>query len=759
VAYTTTTKRVWFVLPLPGSGARDVTDLAAPLAAASALPEAPGDVRVAVVHLTADGRVATWGADATALLGWESGDVEGRSWPQLVVRADGSGPMPVDELLGLARWQGTYAVRLPAGGVRPVFASHIATTVHTGVGTAVHTGVDTAVHTGVDTAVHTGVDDTTHSVLCLLVDVRHRALLAAEPGVDRSLPAARDDVDDVGLSDALTVRLELDDLLQRTVERARDILLGDAAYVLLTAEDAEEIELRATTGLPTTLPRYVRLPAEHGAVGRFSSDRLPAVHDDLGAAAEAMPLLADTGMRSLVTVPMLVEGRVVGTLGVAARRVGRFDNDSAVRLQRAADRVALAVQTARLVELERQRRGWLTFLAEASDLLAGTLDLDMTLALVGQLVVPRLATWCAVHITDDAGVSQLAYVWHMAEDRTDDLRALLQKVPAPQPAAARSAMPWAPATGIDLAGTELARAADLATDVAVAIPLLARGRSLGTLSLGKPGNERFRRDVLDLAEDLARRSALALDNARVYRDRAETAQALQRSLLPPELPDVPGVDVGVAYEAAGAGNEVGGDFYDVFATDEHRWGFAVGDVCGKGAEAAAVTGLARHALRILGRESHSVAGVVQRLNREILDEGPRSRFLTAVSGQIMPLSGGGVRVSFVCAGHPLPLLLREDGSVTAVGTPQPLLGVLDEVEFGTDVIELGPGDVLVCVTDGVTERRDGARMLGEEGLAAVVSTCTGLSAAAVAARIQREVMSFGSAAPRDDMAILVLRAT
>jgi hypothetical protein len=142
-----------------------------------------------------------------------------------------------------------------------------------------------------------------------------------------------------------------------------------------------------------------------------------------------MPLLAGTGMHALVTVPMLVEGRVVGTLGVAARRPGRFDNDSAVRLQEAADRVALAVQTARLVELERQRRGWLTFLTEASELLAGTLDLDMTLALVGQLVVPRLATWCAVHVDDDGDTPQLAYVWHASEDRTDDLRALLAKVP------------------------------------------------------------------------------------------------------------------------------------------------------------------------------------------------------------------------------------------------------------------------------------------------------------------------------------------
>ena len=122
------------------------------------------------------------------------------------------------------------------------------------------------------------------------------------------------------------------------------------------------------------------------------------------------------------------------------------------------------------------------------------------------------------------------------------------------------------------------------------------------------------RDALDLAEDLARRAALALDNARLYSQQLHATHALQRSLLPPELPDIPGVELAAAYEAAGDGNEVGGDFYDVFEVAEGRWRFAIGDVCGKGPEAAAVTGLTRHALRILAREGHDVPAVLERLN-------------------------------------------------------------------------------------------------------------------------------------------------
>ncbi|MDP9397517.1 MAG: SpoIIE family protein phosphatase [Actinomycetota bacterium] len=172
-----------------------------------------------------------------------------------------------------------------------------------------------------------------------------------------------------------------------------------------------------------------------------------------------------------------------------------------------------------------------------------------------------------------------------------------------------------------------------------------------------------------MAADLARRAGLTLDNARLYEDQLSTSRTLQRGLLPPELPDVPCAEVGVVYQPSGRSIEVGGDFYDVFPLGDDRWGFAIGDVCGKGAEAAAVTGLARHALRLLVREGLALPVVLERLNAAILEEGERARFLTVVLGTIRPRPGGGACLTMVSAGHPLPLRLRAGGGVDFLGTP------------------------------------------------------------------------------------------
>jgi serine phosphatase RsbU (regulator of sigma subunit) len=218
----------------------------------------------------------------------------------------------------------------------------------------------------------------------------------------------------------------------------------------------------------------------------------------------------------------------------------------------------------------------------------------------------------------------------------------------------------------------------------------------------------------------------------------------------------------VAYVAAGDANEVGGDFYDVFQAGANRWCFAIGDVCGKGAEAAAVTGLARHTLRALGREGYPLEDILVRLNQAILAEGPRARFLTLLFGELTPIPAGGVQLALICAGHPLPFVVgngHADGDVRQVGAPQPLLGVLDDLALEAEPLELRPGDTLVAVTDGVTERRDGKRMLGEEGLAEVLMTCRGMPAGMISSRVQRVVEEFAVQPPRDDLAVLVLRAT
>src|SRR5579875_999486 len=394
-----------------------------------------------------------------------------------------------------------------------------------------------------------------------------RPLLAAGAGAPGLLsasgaPVLRPDLGTLGY----------DALLRHTVEAAMDATGADAAYALVADEDGE-LRVRAAAGIGVSEEDFT--PAS------------PTVFAD-GAAA-----------RSLVTVPFLVDGRVTGVLGAAAAAPDRFDSEHAATLQRVADRAALSLERARLSELERARRGRIGFLAEASELLASTLDQEKTISLIAQLVVPRLAAWCAVLLADEAGQLQAepVYVWHADESLIDPLAGLLAAVGPPEADEAGRSWSLAMDAGPDLTD----EAVVLASDAAWCFPLAARGRSLGVVVIGRPRGDRPPREALELAEDLARRAALALDNARLYEQQQLTSQALQRSLLPPELPQIPGIDLSVAHQVAGEGNEVGGDFYDVYPAGPGRWRFAIGDVCGTGPEAAAVTGLARHALRILAR--------------------------------------------------------------------------------------------------------------------------------------------------------------
>ncbi|MEU6095968.1 SpoIIE family protein phosphatase [Streptomyces sp. NPDC047079] len=752
VEYTPTHKQVWFQLDLPE---RPVgTRAAGPSLPADLLPLADGRVRVAVVQIDRTGTIAAWNEDAEDLFGYAAEQVTGKpltdlaAWPH--TPGTGTG---IAEALQLSRWEGSYGIRGADGRVIPVYASHLRVR-------------------------DTGGEPST---VCLLVRDHERAVLQTPlrgPAADTSTAKDGQAPDPFEVFIGSPAPDDLDGLLQRTVERARDMLDGDAAFLLLATDDETELEVRASTGLPSARQRFARVPVEAGP-GRYGSARMPAVHDDLAAVPGAVPLLTGTGMRSVVTVPLKVEGRLTGSLGVAAESPSRYSNEEALRLQFAADRIALAVESARLGELERLRRGSLSFLVEASDLLAGTLDRDQTLALMAQMTIPTLATWCAVYtIADQASEPYLSYVLHEDEERIDGLKALLSKIAPPEPIPTPGARIWtAPAEAAHRAalrtsmrslglgepstvssgiGTTLATASAVGGETVV-LPLVARNRVIGMLTLGKPTDEHFRQEILELAEDLSRRAALALDNARLYSERTAISQSLQRSLLPPELPQVDGVEVEVIYRAAGEGNEVGGDFYDLFPIRDGAYGFAIGDVCGTGPEAAAVTGLARHALRLLAREGFGGPAVLERLNSAILDEGARSRFLTLLYGELWPQEDGSAVLKVVCAGHPLPLRLRQDGTVEPAAEPQPLLGVMEDLELYEQTVTLDPGDVLLCVTDGVTERREGSRMLGDDGLAEVLTACTGLTAGAVAARIMRAVERFASDAPSDDMAILAMR--
>ncbi|GAU69980.1 putative manganese-dependent protein phosphatase [Streptomyces sp. NBRC 110611] len=467
----------------------------------------------------------------------------------------------------------------------------------------------------------------------------------------------------------------------------------------------------------------------------------------------------------------------------------------------------------------RVDNGALSFLAEASDLLSGQLDADQVAALAAQLIVPRIADWCAVWLhdgdgdgggggsgpgrgpgaADGQGEQRLARVWHTCESRIDSLRAALEKQPPelPDDAAPGSApvavpWPWPHEPGCDDLGCADPGGEHLACGdlggAALACPLSVGGRRLGTLLLGRGGLARFPDEVVGLIEDLGRRVARALATARAYRRQERISQVLQRRLLPRGRARVPGVESAVVYEPR-EGAWAGGDFWDLFDAGNGRWCFALGDVCGSGPEAAAVTGLARPVLRMLARDGFGVAEVLDRLNKtmareaadsvaavaaavaaagagaeapvEVREEGEQARFLSLLYGEIVPFPGGsgGARCTLASAGHPLPLVLGTDGAVRVVAAPQVLLGVVEDAAYVSESFELRPGETLLCVTDGVTERRSGRRLFDDEdGLAKALAAGVGLTAKALADHLRAAVHAFDPAPPDDDLALLVLKA-
>lgn len=560
------------------------------------------------------------------------------------------------------------------------------------------------------------------------------------------------------LDAALAARLTLPQLLERTVEHATTALNGDAAYIALATSDETMWEVRTAAGLTSEGEpwRPLRIRTEE-AFPSAAPEPGAMINDDLMIARASRGRLAQAGMRSLVTAPLIVDGRVTGLLGVASRRPRHFGPAAAKRLQEGTDLIALPVERARLAEVELARRASLSFLAEASDLLAGTMDEQMTGALAAQLITSRLGRWCAIHSTNDVGMSRLTHVVHSDENYNDVLRTLLNTLPPREQREPQSL--WSPA---DLAreGMDDQFVRDLARGPAISIPLVAHGRALGRMTIGKNDTDAFTREEVDIADDLSRRVASAMESARLHEKQSAMSEALQHSLLPPKEkePVIPGVDHAVFYRPADEKNVVGGDFYDVFAAGG-RWCFAIGDVCGTGPEAAAITGLARHTLRALAKEGFSPSHIMHRLNLAILDENTSTRFLTMLYGEMTPSAdeSGGMRVRMVSAGHPLPLRLNQKGEVSDFGASQPLLGAFEDVVFSTESVDIRPGEVVLAVTDGVTERRSNSDMLGDEGLMEIFSNAAGLSAQAVISRIDRELEEYAPGGHSDDTAMLVLR--
>ena len=375
-------------------------------------------------------------------------------------------------------------------------------------------------------------------------------------------------------------------------------------------------------------------------------------------------------------------------------------------------------------------RARMAYLVEAGERLVRLArDYEATLQEVADLAVPRIAESCGFALLDSRG--RLATVATAPGDEHE------------------------PPSQLAVDAFRAARA--LVGERELAVPLRSRNQPYGVLTFS---GRAFSAEDVELATSLAGRAALAVENARLYSERSHIAQTLQRSLLPPALPDVPGLELAARYRAAGEQNEVGGDFYDAFLAADGVWTLVIGDVSGKGAEAAALTSLTRHTLRAASLRALAPRENLELLNRALWSQlDPGGRFCTVLYARICP-SAEGATVTLATGGHLPPAILRAGGRVERLQLRGAIVGGLREPDFGERDIQLGPDDLLLLFTDGVTEIRspEGWGDAGDRALEEVLSAHRGAPADEIVAAVEARAVELQGGEPRDDIALLAVRA-
>ncbi|MGH2847932.1 MAG: SpoIIE family protein phosphatase [Thermoleophilaceae bacterium] len=564
-------------------------------------------------------------------------------------------------------------------------------------------------------------------------DQEREELLRLEQLARRDATQARDQLEGIlrGVADAVTAQ----------APDGRLLFANEAAVELLGYESSEAL-LAAPLG--ETMHRY----------------------DVLDEEGRPLPLERLPGRRALAEGE---GGEIVVRFRLRATGEERWSAVKATPIRDPDGEVAMAINV--IEDITDHKRAELAqrFLSESSAVLASSLETSQLLGRVASLAVPEVADWCAVDVPGDGGIERVALA-HEDPAMIALAEELAQRYP-PDPrsdtgvtAVLRSGRSELYAEVPDellRAGTRDEEHYRLIKEIgmrsAMIVPMVARGRAVGVLTfVSGPSGRRFDELDLELAEQLALRCGTALDNARLFSERAYIARTLQQSLLPIELPDIPGIEAAARFRPTGDGNEVGGDFYDLFETGGRGWTVVMGDVCGKGPDAAAVTALARYTLRAAAMRERLPSRSLRVLNEALLRQRDDRRFCT-VAYAYLELREHGAQIGVAIGGHPLPLLVHGDGSVEPVGVHGTLVGVLPDPNFEDRSLSLASGDALVFYTDGVIEGRGADGVLDEDRLAEMLTGCAGAGADAIAARVEEAAMSAQNGRPRDDIAVLVLR--
>ncbi|MBJ7354541.1 MAG: SpoIIE family protein phosphatase [Thermoleophilaceae bacterium] len=406
------------------------------------------------------------------------------------------------------------------------------------------------------------------------------------------------------------------------------------------------------------------------------------------------------------------------------------------------------------------------FLSEASKRLGASLDFDSAVEAVARAAVPAMADWCTIELSGHGGAIDTIAVAHQDPVLEDEVRKFRAEFPI------TDADDFGPAKAIRTGKPDLFTTMDLDRaraiygdeDRAKAVenllprssliaPITVHGQPIGSimLALSRPGASYTEYD-LDTAVELGRRAGIALDNARLHTERMRMLSSLQQSLIPAALPKLDGIELSAAFRPAERDAQVGGDFYDAFSLPDGSSALIMGDVCGKGPEAAALTALARYTIRAAAMDETDPQVILNQLNNALIDQVTDGRFVTLAFARLSKRDGG-LSLETISAGHPLPLV-TQGGVPRAVGAPGTLLGVVPNPDLPVTRTTLQPAESLVLYTDGLSAGQT------TDDTAYALALIDGLSlngAGEGAQAINLAAIAKQSEPNRDDVAILVAR--
>jgi GAF domain-containing protein/anti-sigma regulatory factor (Ser/Thr protein kinase) len=515
------------------------------------------------------------------------------------------------------------------------------------------------------------------------------------------------------VTDAALAYLTEDELLDELLKRVAEILEVDTVAILLL--EGDKLHARAAKGIEEEVEQGVTIPLGAGFAGRVAAERRAVTILDVDHADIYNPILREKGIKSLLGVPLLAQGRVIGVLHVGSLTPREFSDDDRDLLQLAADRAALAIAQAELFTRERVAR-------EAAELITRQLRAvqKVTDATLAYLPEEELLQELLQRVSDILAVDTVAIL--LLEG--DRLHARAAKgieeeveqgvtIPLGRGFAGRIAAEKRAITIVDVDHADILNPIlrEKGIKSLLGVPLLVQGRVIGVLHVGSLTPRIFDGDERDLLQLAADRAALGIEQARLYAQR-RVAEAVQQRLLPPEISDRSGLEGAARYLPA-AGASLGGDWYDVFPLVGGRVAVAVGDVVGHGVEAAAVMAQLRTAVRAYAAEGHAPADVADRVNHLMLNLGPLA-MTTMVYLVIDPATES---LELVNAGHPPALVIDPSGEAHFLwpsgGVP---LGATAAATYKAERFPLPTGATVLIYTDGLVERRGESIEVGLERL-------------------------------------------